>query len=79
MSDKSRDYTRVDVLKEMIWTLLLSVACFVYWVVLLLIITFIFNSIIKLSLEAIIIISVFLTISFLIYRCIKAIIRFGGK
>ena len=79
MSDKSRGYIGFDVLKETIWTLLLTLAFFVYWVVLLLILSFLFNSIIKLSLDEILVISVFLSVCFFIYRSIKAMIRFWGK
>lgn len=79
MSDKSRSYTKFDIVKELIWGLIVTVATFVYWVLLLLGITFVFNSILKLSFQAVLLIAVFLTLSMLLYRIIKAIIKYAGK
>ncbi|HWT75098.1 MAG TPA: hypothetical protein VN258_10325 [Mobilitalea sp.] len=79
MSDKSRGYTKIDIVREIIWNVILTVVFFVYWVLMLLAITFVFNSIIELSFRAIILISIFLTISTQLYRGINALIKYTRK
>lgn len=76
MSSKTGSFTKVDILKDMIWTLISMIAFFIYLVVFLLVITFVFNSIIKLSFQAIVIISIVLTIGMLLYRIIKTLIKY---
>jgi hypothetical protein len=75
MYDKSRKYSGLDMIKEIIWTFLFTLASYVYWVVLLLIISFVFNSIIDLSFRDILIISVFLSICMMIYRIIRTFMK----
>ena len=75
MQDKTNKYHQVDIIKEIVWTIILTVLLFAYWIALLLAITFVFNSMIKLSVQAIILISAFLTISWLLYRIIKGIVK----
>jgi len=75
MSDKTRTFDKIDMVKEAIWTIFLTAFFFVYWVVLLMIVTFLFNSIIKLTFEAILLISAFMAVSMLIYRIVRGVLR----
>lgn len=80
MPEKSHNMDKLDILKELIWTLLIGVAGFIYWVALLLAITFVFNSIINLSFETILMVSLALSLVMVLWRVIKISNRSGkGK
>jgi hypothetical protein len=68
MSEESRKINGFGIIKELIWTLFLTAVSFLYTVVMLLIISFLFNSIIDLSFKRILLISgAFSCCAFLFY------------
>ncbi|MDF2945248.1 MAG: hypothetical protein K0S01_4106 [Herbinix sp.] len=71
MSHKLGNYSKVDILKEMMWTLIFVVAFFGYWIELILVIAFIFHSNINLSFDSIILMAIILSFSIIIYRMIR--------
>lgn len=75
MSEKSREFSVFSMLKEVIWALLLAVLSFVYAVIMLLIVTFIFNSIIDLSFSGILVISTVVSFCAFLFFLIKSIIK----
>lgn len=79
MPEKSNKMGKVDILKELIWTLLLGVATFIYWLAMLLIITFVFNSIINLSFATVLMISLLLSLVMVLWRVIKISRRSGNR
>lgn len=79
MPVKSNKMDKLDVLKEAIWTLLIGVAAFIYWVAMLLALTFVFNSIISLSFETVIMVSLALSLVTVLWRVIKISNRSGKE
>lgn len=71
MYDNLSGSGKFDIVREIIWSLLLTVASFIYWVALLLAITFVFNSVLMLTFENILLISAILSAAMLLYRIIK--------
>ncbi len=78
MYDKLRDYDKTDRIKEIIWSIILTILFFGYWVILLMAITFALNSIIYLTFKEILIISVLLTAGMQIFRIIRGILKHMG-
>lgn len=75
MLEKQGEFNRLDIIKEVLWDILLFAAAFVYWMALLLIITFMLNSIIYLSFEHIILISFLLAVITISYRIINKTVK----
>lgn len=73
MHEETRKSSAFDLIKEVIWSFLFMLVSYIYFIALLLAISFVFNSIIDLSLIAILLISFFLTLALLILRSIKRI------
>jgi len=71
MNMKYEKLSRRDLLMEIIWTLMIEAITFLYCMVFLLIISFVFQSMVNLSLKDMLYLSVIGTIGMLIYRIIK--------
>jgi hypothetical protein len=75
MSKESRKINEFSIIKELIWTLLLTVVTFLYSVIMLLIISFLFNSIIDLSFKGILLISGAVSCCVFLFYIIKGLMR----
>jgi zinc transporter ZupT len=75
MHVKWRKTGKFDLVRELIWTLLTGIAGFLYGVIMLLVVTFVFNSIIRLSFDTILLISLLFSLGVMLFRIIRGIVR----
>ena len=73
--DKLNQLTRIDLLKELIWSFIVSLVTFVYIMLFLLIISFIFQSMLDIKLITMLYVSIAGSIIMFVYRIIRSILR----
>jgi hypothetical protein len=78
MPFRIRNYNKMDILKEMMLTLIFVVALFGYWIEFFIVLSFVFNSYINLSFHSIILMAIILSFSVLIFQIIKITIKIAS-
>ena len=73
--DKLKKPTRMDLLKELIWSFIVSLVTFVYIMLFLLIISFVFQSMLDLKLITMLYVAIAGSIIMFVYRIIRTILR----